>query len=76
MSSKMIAAMAAIALLATSGFASAQTKPDPKVGNSSGHNYSKSYYDRAYWDAVTPQGGADRQRDPYAGTIWKGVAPY
>lgn len=76
MSGKIFAAMAVTVLLATTGFASARTKTHHQVGYSGERNYSTSYYDRAYWDAVSPRGGADWQRDPYAGTIWDGVAPY
>jgi hypothetical protein len=31
-------------------------------------HYSSSYYDQGYWDAMTPRGGNDWQRAPYART--------
>jgi hypothetical protein len=38
-------------------------------------SHSDSYYNRDYWKGVAPFGAAG-QRDPYAGTIWEGMAPY
>jgi hypothetical protein len=64
MSGKIIAAVAAAFLLASTGLASARTQA-----------FSHEPFAGTVWDGVVPYGSND-VRDPYAGTIWEGVAPY
>jgi hypothetical protein len=84
MSVKIIAVIVLGALLASTGMASARPKASSKVNPSGYNNYYdyagpqpfQNYYDRSYWNAISPQPWIGWQRDPYAGTIWHGVAPY
>jgi hypothetical protein len=64
---KITAAVVAAILLGSAGAASAQ------IGRT-GPTYSP-YYNRNYWEGVAPAGRI-YQRDPYAGTVFDGVAPY
>jgi hypothetical protein len=75
MSGKFSAVLAIAFLIATTGFASAVAKTHRQDQYHS-YNYRDSYYDRTYWNAVAPHGTSAWQPDPYAGTIWDGVAPY
>ena len=71
MTGKITAAVVAAILLGSAGAASAQ------IGRT-GPTYSpyyNSYYNRNYWEGVAPAGRI-YQRDPYAGTVFDGVAPY
>ena len=71
MTGKITAAVVAAILLGSAGVASAQ------IGRT-GPTYSpyyNSYYNGNYWEGVAPAGRI-YQRDPYAGTVFDGVAPY
>jgi len=71
MTGKITAAVVAAILLGSVGVASAQ------IGRT-GPTYSpyyNSYYNGNYWQGVSPAGRI-YQRDPYAGTVFDGVAPY
>jgi hypothetical protein len=60
-------------LLGSAGVASAQIG---RTGPNSYYSpYYNSYYNRNYWEGVAPAGRI-YQRDPYAGTVFDGVAPY
>jgi hypothetical protein len=72
MTGKITAALVAAILLASAGVASAQIG---RRGPTYYNPYYNSYYDRQYREGVTP-GGRIEQRDPYAGTVFEGVAPY
>lgn len=76
MTGKITAAVAAALLLATAGVASA--RPAAHFANSGTalqSSHADSYYNRDYWDSVSPAGRIDL-RDPYVGTPFEGVAPY
>jgi hypothetical protein len=72
MTGKITAALVAAILLASAGVASAQIG---RHGPTYYNPYYNSYYDRQYREGVTPRGRIE-QRDPYAGTVFEGVAPY
>jgi hypothetical protein len=71
MTGKITAAVVAAILLGSAGVASAQIG---RTGPTYSPYYS-SYYNRNYWEGVAPAGRI-YQRDPYAGTVFDGVAPY
>lgn len=76
MTGKITAALVAAMVFASAGVASAQTNRRPVQASVLRQApVSNSYYNNAYWAAVAPNGKVE-QRDPYAGTIWEGVAPY
>ena len=66
MTSKIFAIVAAAAVLTSAGVASAQTRYAP---------YASPYYNQ---DTRNLRFGHanDKQFDPYAGTVFEGVAPY
>ncbi len=73
---KLTAAAAVAILVVSAGAASAQTRshlarPDAQWQTP----YANSYYSNEYWRAIAPFGQPER-RDPYAGTVFEGVAPY
>jgi hypothetical protein len=73
MTGKIAAILAAVVVLASAGVASAQ--PNRRAYWQA--PYANSYYNRDYWVGI--QGVAPYQTprfDPYAGTVWDGVAPY
>jgi hypothetical protein len=72
MSNKILIAAVSAILLASTGLASAQTRARSHAYGSA--PYVDSYFDQTYWNAVGPHFYV--QPDPYAGTIWEGVAPY
>jgi hypothetical protein len=79
MTGKITAAVVAAILFASAGVASAQT--NGHSARTSSHwqaPYSDSYYNRDYWEGVegVAPGVRIEQRDPYAGTVFEGVAPY
>jgi hypothetical protein len=82
MSRNITAALAAAALLATTGMASARQKthayvqPNPYYYNYSGSYGPGNYYNQTYWNAIAPQPGIEYQSNPYRGSVWYGVAPY
>jgi len=71
MTGKITAAVVAAILLGSAGAASAQIG---RTGPTYSPYYSP-YYNRNYWEGVAPAGRI-YQRDPYAGTVFDGVAPY
>jgi len=76
MTRKITAAVAVALLLGSAGIASAQTNTHAaRVNGVSQAPFTYSYYNEDYWRGIAPNGGFE-QRDPYAGTIWEGVAPY
>jgi hypothetical protein len=78
MTSKITAAMVAAILFGSAGVASAQTGRHGSW-TSVQAPYSQpsydSYYNRDYWNGVTPAGRI-QPRDPYVGTPFENVAPY
>jgi hypothetical protein len=75
MTGKITAILAAAVVLASAGAASAQ--PNRHARTQWQAPYANSYYNRDYWAGI--QGVAPYQTprfDPYAGTVWDGVAPY
>jgi hypothetical protein len=69
------AAMAAAILLASVGAASAQTGSKAlDAARFSRPPYAHSYYNDDYWRGMAPF--TFTPYDPYAGSIWEGVAPY
>lgn len=68
MSGKLIAAIAAAVVLASTGLASAQTRAKAQF-------HAQEPYAGTVWEGVVPY-GSDQMPDRYAGTIWQGVAPY
>jgi hypothetical protein len=76
MTRKITAAAAVALLIGSAGIASAQTNTHAaRVNGVSQAPFTYSYYNEDYWRAIEPNGSFE-QRDPYAGTIWEGVAPY
>ncbi len=80
MTGKITAAVVTAILLGSAGVASAQvgrTGPTNQApyANPYYSPYYNSYYNRNYWQGVAPAGRI-YQRDPYAGTVFEGVAPY
>ena len=83
MTRKITAIVAAVVLIASAGVAPAQPKrhvartadqwQPPYAQTQAG--YVDSYYNRDYWAAVYPAGRSE-PRDPLAGTVFEGVAPY
>jgi len=83
MTRKITAIVAALALIASAGVASAQ--PKRHVARTADQwqapyaqtqaAYVDSYYNRDYWAGVYPAGRSE-PRDPLAGTVFEGVAPY
>jgi hypothetical protein len=71
MTGKITAAVVAAILLGSAGVASAQIG---RTGPTYSPYYSPYYYSN-YWEGVAPAGRI-YQRDPYAGTVFDGVAPY
>ena len=81
MTNKITAVMVAAILTASAGAASAQTnahvaRVNAQVARTNvAQQNPYSYYNRDYWDAVSP-GGRIQQRDPFVGTYFEGVVPY
>ena len=76
MTAKITAAVVAAILLGSAGAASAQIgRTGPTYSPYYSPPYYNSYYNRNYWEGVVPAGRI-YQRDPYAGTVFDGVAPY
>jgi hypothetical protein len=82
MTGKIAAIVAAAALIASVGAASAQPKRHaPRVDQwqapyaQSQAAYTDTYYNRDYWAGVAPAGRPE-PRDPLGGTVFEGVAPY
>jgi hypothetical protein len=77
MTGKITAAVVAAILLGSAGVASAQIgRTGPNSYYSPYYSpYYNSYYNRNYREGVAPAGRI-YQRDPYAGTVFEGVAPY
>lgn len=83
MTGKITAIVTAAVLIATAGVAFAQ--PKRHVPQTAGQwqapyaraqaPYVDSYYNRDYWAGVYPAGRPE-PRDPLAGTVFEGVAPY
>jgi hypothetical protein len=76
MTSKITAVLAAALVLASAGVASAQTGRRAQWQAPYGESYY-GYYNRDYWAGI--QGVAPYRTprfDPYAGTVFEGVAPY
>ena len=75
MTSKITVILAAAVVLASAGVASAQT--NRHGGAQWQAPYANSYYNRDYWARI--QGVAPYETphfNPYAGTVFDGVAPY
>jgi hypothetical protein len=77
---KITSAVAVALLLGSASVASAQTDTRAQRNGTWQAPFAEPYYDNSYfnedyWRAVAPF-GAVGQPDPYAGTIWEGVAPY
>ena len=69
------AILAATLMLASAGVASAQTNRHARAQWQA--PYADFYFNRDYWAGI--EGFAPYQRprfDPYAGTVFEGVAPY
>ena len=75
MTGKITAAVVAAILLGSAGAASAQIGRTGPTYSPYYSPYYNSYYNRNYWEGVAPAGRI-YQRDPYAGTVFDGVAPY
>ena len=76
MTGKIAAIVAAVVLIASAGVASAQPKRHvPRTADQWQAPYADSYYNRDYWAGVYPAGRSE-PRDPLAGTVFEGVAPY
>ena len=80
MTGKITAIVAAVVLIASAGVASAQPKRHvarvaiaPYAQTQA--PYADSYYNHDYWAGVAPAGRPE-PRDPLAGTVFEGVAPY
>jgi hypothetical protein len=79
MTGKITAIVAAVVLIASVGVASAQPKRHvARVAAPYAQTqapYADSYYNHDYWAGVAPAGRPE-PRDPLAGTVFEGVAPY
>jgi len=82
MTGKIAAIVAAVVLIASAGVASAQPKRHvPRTDQwqapyaQTQAPYADTYYNRDYWAGVYPAGRSE-PRDPLAGTVFEGVAPY
>jgi hypothetical protein len=75
MSTKILAALTAAAVLVSAGEASAQIKAPAMRHNHLNASQCDSYAGTV-WDGVAPYSSTGGQCDPYAGTVWDGVAPY
>jgi hypothetical protein len=84
MTGKITAIVAAAAVLASAGVASAQTNRHLQRAGAqwhapyAGYYNGNSYYNQDYWRGTydfVPGVGPNRS-DPYAGTVFEGVAPY
>ena len=83
MTGKITAIVAAAILIISAGAASAQPKRHvARVGDQWQAPYAQtqaayvdSYYNRDYWAGVAPAGRPE-PRDPLAGSVFEGVAPY
>ncbi len=81
MTSKITAIAITAVLVASAGAASAQTNTHAARTNAqvtranAAWQSPYSYYNRDYWDAVSPAGRI-QQRDPFVGTYFEGVVPY
>jgi hypothetical protein len=82
MTGKITAIVAAVALIASASVASAQPKRHVARGADWQAPYAQtqapyvdSYYNHDYWAGVAPAGRPE-PRDPLAGTVFEGVAPY
>jgi hypothetical protein len=74
MISKITALLAAALVLASAGAASAQIG---RRGDEWRGYYGGGYYNRDYWAGIRGVAPYHTPRfDPYAGTIYEGVAPY
>jgi hypothetical protein len=74
---KITSAVAVALLLGSASVASAQTDTRARRNGTWQAPFANSYYNEDYWrgiEGVAPYGV--ERRDPYAGTIWEGVAPY
>ena len=83
MTGKIAAIVAAVVLIASAGVASAQPKRNvPRTADQwqapyaqTQAPYADTYYNRDYWAGVHPAGRSE-PRDPLAGSVFEGVAPY
>ena len=82
MTGKIAAIVAAVVLIASAGVASAQPKRHvPRTDQwqapyaQTQAPYADTYYNRDYWAGVYPAGRSE-PRNPLAGTVFEGVAPY
>jgi hypothetical protein len=77
MSGKIVAAVVAAALLATTGLADARTNTTKHHATRAFHAAVCDPYAGTYLDGVAPySANLSPQCNPYAGTYWDGVAPY
>jgi hypothetical protein len=75
MTSKITAVLAAVVVLASAGVASAQTNRHARAQWQA--PYTDSYFNRDYWVGIQGVAPCETPRfDPYAGTVFEGVAPY
>jgi hypothetical protein len=75
MTAKITAAVAAAFLLATVGAASARPTHFANTRAASQSAYADSYFNKDYWDAISPAGRIEL-RDPFVGTPFENVVPY
>ena len=81
MTGKITAIVAAVALIASASVASAQPRHVARGADwqapyaQTQAPYVDSYYNHDYWAGVAPAGRPET-RDPLAGTVFEGVAPY
>jgi hypothetical protein len=74
MSNKIVIAAVAAMLVASTGFASAQTRVHRQAQIGYGYApYASSYSDRWNWEGVP---SFYVRPDPFVGTVWQNVAPY
>ena len=82
MTGRIAAIVAGVVLIASAGVASAQPKRHvpgtdqwqaPYAQTQA--PYADTYYNRDYWAGVHPAGRSE-PRDPLAGSVFEGVAPY
>jgi hypothetical protein len=74
MISKITAILAAAVVLASAGIAAAQTSSHPARTNGQWQAKQAPYSD--IWTGSGFPAGRYDQRDPYAGSVFDGVAPY
>ena len=77
MTSKITALLAAALVFASAGVASAQVGRRGDEWRTPYGGYYDGYYNRDYWRGIQGVAPYHTPRfDPYAGTIYEGVAPY